>query len=900
MSFPGRAAAAWVLWFGLQGSLARAGDLYGGGSDLSAELRGLLDSQDAEKRRLGIEQLAGMEPRTAAAHLLSLLRDPDASVRARAAHALGPGAFQDAASQLLACLSDSDSGVRSACAEALGQFGALPPGMTPQAAALLGRALGDSQYEVRMESLHAIERLLHAGVLGLPEAQHLLGPVLLRTEDEHVGVRRAAAAVLGRMAPLGLPADLLRRAVVALLGRLSDSARDVRAEALSSLAPISAVEAAPAALRLLQDPAEEVRRQALLYLGRVSYAAAVPLLIESFTSGPEALRPAAAQALGMVAGQAGEKGQPAITALSNGLVREELRPLSREALLEVGPAAVPVLLLRLQQGSPLQAEVGALVDLLRDLAAGANSSEKKPLPAALRKQVVDALSAELARGRLPREEIVDALAAQDDPSSSRLLVGLLSEPDVALRRHAVAALRQPGLLDVRALSALTAATRDSDHEVRLAATLLLAELPLDAVLPRLLELLRAPDPEMRLAATSALGEALKRGAQSGPAANPNGSVLPALLSALTLSGDGLAELRARRAAAQTLGQLVSTVPALRPQAISALLAMWKRGHTPEASLPEVVTALGNTLRDAPTGSLSKAQADAVRRTLLDLATTGADPDSNEAALALDAIDAIGAIRDAEAAPRLAKLLSHRDPLRRLHAAAALGNLASSGGNDSSLAALEAALKDDSDPRVVAEAAWALGKLPPGTPAATRAVAALRQLLKRREGAGGNDASGYADSEHGTYINALAALFRLRQAEVADAAWLSDGDPGVRANAALLLGTLPSLSAGMQARLRNLANTDEDHRVRSNAEWTLRSGAKTIPPASAGRGDGERRHFLTMFQLDADHKPLSESTYQLTLPDGVIRVGTTDRRGIAREERLPAGTCEVELLGDAAR
>lgn len=887
--------------------LARAADLYGGGSDLDAELRGLLSSPDPEKRRLGIEQLAGLEPRIAAQHLMARLKDADASVRARAARALGPLALHDAAPLLLTGLSDADSGMRSACAEALGQFGALPPGLSSRAAGVLGRALGDSQYEVRMEALRAIERLLHGRLLGAGEGQQLLGPVLLRVEDEHVGVRRAAASVLGRLGPLSLPAELSRRAVVALLGRLSDTARDVRAQALESLTLLGAGEAASAALRLLQDPAEDVRRQALLYLGRVAYAPAVPLLIETFETGNDVLRPAAAQALGSVA--AANKSpisESAARSLVQSLLREETRPLARQALIEVGGAAVPLVLSRLRQGGSGQAEVGALVDLLRDL--GSVSAAPRALSTALRKQVSEELFVELRRGRLPREQVVDALAAQCEPSSVQLLVGLLFDAEVAVRRRAVAGLQKPGLLDLRAADALTAATRDSDREVRTQAVLLLGELPLSGArppwLPRLLELAKAADPETRLAAVQALGRIAQPGGGAPPAAAIaallEGNAQSALIAALTTPGEGLAELRVRRAAAQALGQLVAAAPAQRGVVAAALLPLARRGHgAGEWVLVEVVTAIGHVLRDAPSGSLPPGQGEAVRKLLLDLATAGGDAESGDAALSCEALDALGALRDPESAVRIARLIDgrhgHRDALRRARAASALGNLLGSSATETSLSALISTLKEDSDGRVIAEAAWAIGKLPRGSDGTTRAGAALRQILTRRDGGG----SGYLEpSLHGGFdrgvrTNVLGALFRLEQADVSDAQWLGDADAGVRANAALLLGALKVRSPGMEARLRNLTTTDEDHRVRQSAERALASGGRTTPAS-------ERRHFLTMFQMDHDRRPLSETAYRLTLPDGLVRVGLTDRRGVAREELLPAGSCDVELLHEPPR
>ena len=271
---------------------------------------------------------------------------------------------------------------------------------------------------------------------------------------------------------------------------------------------------------------------------------------------------------------------------------------------------------------------------------------------------------------------------------------------------------------------------------------------------------------------------------------------------------------------------------------------------------------------------------------------------------LEALDALAVLRDPETAGRVARLIDgrhgHRDPLRRARAASMLGNLLGGPAEDLAATALLNALREESDGRVIAEAAWALSKLPRSASAIARVAAALRQVLSRRDGG----ASGYAETsvrvgfERGVRVNVLAALARLGQAAVDDAQWLGDADPGVRANAALILGALPGRSPGMEARLRNLTTTDEDHRVRSNAERALRigSGAGYRGVAQAG----ERRHFLTMFQMDHDRRPLSETAYRLTLPDGLVRVGLTDRRGVAREEFLPSGSCEVELLHELPR
>lgn len=870
-------------------------DLYGGASDLPTELRSLLQATDPARRREGVERLEGLEPRLATPYLIQRLSDGDARVRARAAQGLALASAIDAAPLLLDCLSDAEPPVRVACADAVGQFGALPRELQTRAAATLARALGDTQYEVRTEVLRALGRMLRAQALLKEDVGPLLGPVLLRVEDENVGVRRAAAAVLGRLGSLALPKELLARVSVALLGQLSDAARDVRAEALASLGELRTAAAAPAALRMLRDPTDEVRRQAVLCLGRLQYAGAVPALVELLESNAEPLRASAATALGQIAraepGARPEQlaaAQAAVAELLRGLEREELRALARDALLSTGAAAIPGLCARLQQAGG-QIEIGAAIELLRDLASSA-SSEQRPL-------IVKALTAELWRQRVPREQVLEALSVLHERSTAPLYAGLLSDRDTAVRRQAIVALRQPGMLDERAADAVLAATRDSDPEVRLQATYALGEIGGPAAQDRLAELLRgaapvgvkaspSPDrrspPELRVAAALALA----RTAQARPAAPLSGSAWSALLTVVAAPAESpggspeairhaaAADQRVRRAAANALAQAAAHSPAQKAPLASALLTALRKARG-DAALSEVLTALGGVLRGSPS--------DPARDALLAVAQVSAEPMSKEAGDALDALDALAAIRDPAAAPKLLRLLGHRDPLRRARATAAVGTLLAVAPTATLVDALSGVISQEGDPRVVAEAAWALGELAVARAASLvpRAVAALRQVLSRR---------GDSAAEAAVRANALAALGRLGVSELVDAFWLADPNPAVRANAAWLVGALQARSPGMRARLRNLGVVDPDHHVRQSAAAAL-AGRRPAPLAL-------RTHWLGMYQVDYDRRPLANARYRLILPDGLVRVGVTDHRGIARQELLPDGECDLETVPES--
>lgn len=865
------AACGLAAWGMLQTQQAHASDLYGGGSDLEAELRRLMASEDIEKRRAAVDHLAGLDMRIAAPYLMERLRDSEAGVRARAARALGPGAVAEAAPLLLACLSDVDAGVRAACAEAFGQLGALPPDLQKRAAVTLSRVMSDTQYEVRVEVLRALDRLVRSGGLSVDEQAHLLGPILLRTEDEHVVVRRYAAALLGRLG--GLPEGAHKRMAVALLGRLSDPARDVRSEALGSLATLGSDVAAAAAVRLLGDSAEEVRRQAVSYLGRVGYAPAAPLLIDLFERAADPLRQSAARALSQIAGHAAGTQQNGAAAtvlavLIRGLDREEARPAAREAVRSAGATAVPLLLARLATGSGQAGQLEAVVGLIRDLAPTMSGDQRQAAAAEL--------LVELRRARMPREVIVDALATVSGEEGLAPLVSLLSDIDAEVRLHAMRGLCALSRIDSKAQDAVIAASRDGSPLLRAQAAQVLSHLPLAQASGRLRELLQDPVTEVRLAAAQAVSDGAGRtttaeaGALQGQL---DGALIPTLLRVASAPAESPSEVRVRRTAAVALGRLAGLQPGLRTTVTSGVQAAIS-GLRAAGLKIDLVGALAIALRGAgPVGGSEVTTASAL---LLDLATAQGEADSDAGQLAMAALDALSALRPPGAAGRVARLLSHAETLRRVRAAGALGDIAAAQPTDSSIGALIAVLQSDRSPLVVAEAAWGLGKLP--AQSAGKAIAALRGLLGQRDGMGGDRA---------VRSNALGALARLGRADVQDAQWLNEGEPAARANAALLLATLPQKSPGMLSRLRALAQTDADHRVRANAQQALRGqGAATSVT---------RTQFVGMRQVDADRQPLVEQQFRLTLPDGLVRIGVTDRRGNVHEELLPAGMCDVEPL-----
>jgi HEAT repeat protein len=768
-------------------------------------LAGQLKSGDSVQRREAVDKLDAYGADEVRPLLLRALGDSDTEVRVHAATAIGRHHVAAATGALTAALGDSDARLRATAAEALGLVLEGPAANDPAA--------------VTLHAVEALERALgdgehevrEAAVVALGRLPPTLGrraAVALtgRLDDEASGVRQRAAEVLGRMGET--------RAAVPLLARLGDTTREVRAAALEALALLGDVHAVPAMVRMLRDPAEDVRATAVTALGRLRAPAAIGPLDETMTHGqPDALRARAAFALGQIASASGNganeaNGAPAIDALMTALGRDELSAAAAEALVRAGAAAVPALLGRLPEASNERATL--YVDLLRQI----GDTRATPL-----------LLDELGRGRLGEEPLVDALGAMLHAGDKRPLVELvarLSAPAPSLRRHVAAALQ--GVVDARAGSALARAATDSEASVRLMAIGELGRLGAREALPTLVHALGGGDEDTAAAAARALGQLDDRRATAP------------LVAAL-----GRPERRVRREAADALAHFGDA--AVAPAIMRAV-----RSSAPDRRAGAIV-ALGGVLRRHGDSS--------ARELLLGYA------EGSDAASALAAIDALGAMGDAAAAARLARLVDGRaDTGLRQRALAALGDLDS----DESTRTLGSVLAADLDPRLRAEAAWALGKRPR---AATTATPLLVSALQ--------------SPAPSVRANAAAALYRLQRAPDALLRLLDDRDAAVRGNAALALAHTPSAHAA----IARLAEHDDDRLTRAAAKQALQAHA----PSSAG-------DWIALDVVDFDGSPLGDARYRLALPDGLVKAGVTDERGIVAEEALPTGGCAL-VLDEAA-
>ncbi len=794
-----RALAALVAACALVPSSVWAGDLFSSIDAVAAELK----APDAARRRDAVDKLDAWPGDEARALLLVALGDADADVRAHAAASIGRHHVLEAVPKLIGALGDPDAHLRAAAAEALGALlgGASEPTKDAlRAVDTLERALGDGEHEVREAAVGALGRL--PPNLGKRRAVALTG----RLDDAGGGVRQRAAEVLGRMREA--------RAVVPLLARLGDTTREVRAAALDALAAMGDARAVPAIVRMLKDPAEDVRASAVAALGRLQAKSAVGPLVEVLQRGPsggstDALRARAAFALGQI-GTASS-----VEALVAALDRDELQVAAKEALVRVGARAVAPLCAHLGDARPDRAAV--YVELLSAL----GNPEATP-----------ALLDELGRGRLPEENVVDALGAMLRAGDKRPMVPLVallaasSGPGV-VRRHAAEALR--GTVDARAVSVLAAATSDDERDVRVIAIGELGRLGAKEALGELERALAAPDESTAAAAAHALGQIYSGHGER--------RAIDALVGALSRN-----ERRVRREAADALARVADG--ATTPTLLRAV-----RTAAPDRRATAMV-ALGGVVRRRP---------DATARELL-----FGYAESNDTATALAALDALGAMGDRAAAARLSHLVESRfDDDVRGRALAALGDI---GGDDAAHTLLTMLAGDYGDPRVRAEAAWALGK------------------QHKPDGA---VVDGLTAALHATApsvrANAAASLYRLGRAPDDLLHLVDDRDPAVRGNAALALAHTQKA----RASLERLAERDEDRFVRAAAK---RAVAAQAPSASAD--------WIALDVVDFDGAPLGDAGYRLVLPDGLQRTGVTDERGVIREESVPAGACTL-LLDEAA-
>lgn len=811
-----------------------------------------LTSGDVTERRLAAQRLGELPPETAVKLIQRAIGDPDVEVRLRVAQAAVNLRMPKAGDLVIGWLGEGEARLRLAACDVIR---AAP---TDRSVVALGRVLGDPDPNVRLAAAAAM------GSSGLADA---VSPLLGHLDDPSLEVRAEVARALGRIGDA--------RAVVPLIGKVQDSASEVRRAVARSLGELGDLRASSALMLALQDTMQEVRIEAVGALGKLrsdEATLAIAALLEggdlgdagglgvfggksSGGAGTSEVRAAALRALGRIGSETAVKALVAALAKDDPSIQ---RSPVREALAAAGKPAVPALVAALASSPSPNTAAGAALALGGLGALGA-------------KEGLDPIVRGMQRGVVPLKHGLRALSELKDPAALPTVLEMLSDADPTVRKEAIraaSALLDPARADGRAVDPASAALVDpgaaADEKIELVK--LLGRTGSERATRVLLPLAKTKSLPLRLAVLEALGT-LRVGSPAVDAA---------LLDAL---GDDAAEvrLRAATALARTAG----------PKAASELLSRLTVAAEQDRG------AIGIALSGALGRSSDASLAGRVEASL------GSAPDAARDAL----LEGLGRMRGPVAGRALEKLAAGAIDDRRKVAEALAGH-------PEALAALRK-LAADADPGVRANAVWSLGAV-----GKRDAIAQAAGLLK--------------DPDAAVAGNAAAAVGRIaaREGDAALAkalcAALSDPRAYVRANALSGMSLAGTRCEGVTAR--DLLARDPAEPVRIAAADYLgrareRAGDKADPAdkRSLARCAGEDRNATVALRCakplplpaqtddvgvfvipDGGSAPLPRAPFALVRADGLIRLGTTDRRGEVFELAAPRGAIRLAVPAPLVR
>ena len=800
--------------------------------DVAERVERDLAAPDPATRRAAAIELRSLGSARGAALAVTALSDPDDEVRLAAADAAIHLRAAGATEAVAGWMNAPDVRVRRKACEVAR---ALP---SPRAVAPLARTLGDPDAEVRAEAAEALGRQTS------PEA---VAPLLGRLDDPTPAVRIQIIAALARLGDA--------RAVVPLVGKVEDSSPEVRQAVVRALGDLADARAAAALVLALRDQNPEVRRDALTALGRMRAADTIDAITPFVGDASPALRLAALIALGRIATPDGVR----VLVASLGAHDDDAGALeatpARDALVASGAAAVPSLH-ALLAGSPSPQAATSAAWVLGAL----HAREEAP-----------AIILAMRRGVLPTAAALHAIAGAGTGADVPVVLEFVADRSPLVRGEALSAalaLLDPSLPDGRAVEPLAAALRDArpTPEERARIATLLGRTGAPRAAPLLVELTRAQDLALRIAAIDALGAL---GPSPATAAPSKQDATSALLDALQ-ARDAAVRLHAATALADAGGE----------RARDALVAKLDGGD--EIDRAAVLTALGGVLARIPN------DASIVKLGAALALSAGPERDA--------IIETLGRAALPSATALLAGLARSAEPADRR--AAATVSAARSGDTG-----LLRTLLADPDASVRAQAAWSLGALGDASDvsrldaiaraadidAATNAAAAIGKIAaraKRSELAAPLCALA-ADPRAFVRTNALAGLARAggcgNGSPERDAL---EGDPSedVRAAAALALAQHPS-AASSQA-LERCARTDPSSAVSAKCRAVV--AGVTLPV---------RTHAALVYVVpDGSDAPRPSTSYAMLFADGTLRAGTTDRRGAVFEPLAPEGEVSLRRPG----
>lgn len=762
----------------------------------------------------------------------------DPAVRKKAAAKLVGVSPRVAAPLVPKLLDDADVEVRLAAAEA----------------AVAQRIPAEAQVLPWLAEADARLRVAAARVLALGASEKALAPLTRALSDTQPAVRRVAAralsavrsgdavtALLGHMddATPDVRVEVLTslarlgdpRAAAPVAGRTQDAAPEVRVAALRALADLGDAKTGKGALPALADVASEVRREAAVAVGRLGVLDATKALagLTRKTEPPEVRR----AALVALARLGTEESTSALVAA----LRDDEKGASpaKDALLHVGKDKARLLGVELGRAVDEKTAVAvasALVDL------GAKDEEPAILRAA-------------KDGRLGAAASARVLAGMSDPGALALLVEKLGDPSPSVRAEAANALskslaRTPSGLPVDAIVALLQGEA-LRREERPRYVALLGRTRSARALPTLLTLAKSTRLEERREAVTALG------------GMPAGDADAALLEALADDEPAVRE-NASRALAEGGGD----------KACAALVERLERGGAGERPLAEIglagCLARASAATHKAAGARLSGERDSTRDALAEGLGRAATADAKAALVALagspDAHDrrkAAEALVKHGAGDVLARLGDDGDGSVRAAALFALG-----ASKDASARDLLVKHVPDDDARAAANAATALGRLPADAQGKTALCAASKDVRASVRAA------------------ALHALSRTgtRCAESGEDERTLLGDPS----------SLVRAAAARALRVSTRTPADDRALARCVAEEPILSVARACADTPKASADEEA---VVVVVVGEGGRPRATAPFALSLADGTVRYGTTDRRGSVLEVVAPKGV--VTLL-----
>jgi HEAT repeat protein len=790
-----------------------------------------LHSPDVATRRLGAAELSKLGLDQAAPLLELALGDSDIDVRLAAADAAMHLRWAPATEKVLPWLGDRDTKLRIRACEVAR---ALP---SPRAVTALSRALSDADAAVRSAASEA---------LGEQASLDAVPPLLGKLDDSSPPTRIQVIRALAHLRD--------KRAVVPLVGKVQDSVSEVRREVARALGDLGDPRASQALLLQLRDNISEVRLEALRSLGRLRAGDAVDAITPLTQEHTTIVRQTALEALGRIATRESINVLVAMLGQGDdGTGNLDHTPV-RDAIVAAGAAAIPQVaaVLRMPTVSTTTATSAAWV-LGEVLSEHGNSTTEK---------VVDTIVAAMRRGVLPTAAALRALGRIGDPNAVPVVLEFALDPSPQVRGEALSAaalLLDPDKPDGRVVEPLVAALRDprlATIERAQIATLLGRTGAARAAAP-LVSLASAKDRALRIAAIDALG------------------ILGVEPSSSDLRDDVLVPLLSETDPQLRLHAALALSRAGAAKAREALFA--KLATSEETDRAAVLTALGGVLARVPTP-------DAIKRLDHELElSAGADRDALLVAMAR--------AKSPDAMAPLVRLSKSEFPEDRRAVAALLP--ARPAAEASTLATT---LLADTDASVRAQAAWSMGSI--GDASAAPALLKLAQT-----------------GDMDTSIDATAALARIaaRSAKAQASTWLcpllEHAHPYVRANALVGLALSQARCADGTKERRLLLFDDADVVRGAAARTVSRTEAEDVRALEAcaanDRAGTVARKCRTPFHPPPETAPLlvyvvaedgvipiPKSAYAIALADGLVHVGTADRRGAVFDPVTPAG--EVAL------